>query len=50
MDAEPQNFPPGEQKRKGVSGDQVVGRQRPARQEHCPDICGGCVQCLVSSV
>jgi hypothetical protein len=38
-------------KKKLFSGDQVVGRQKPAHhQEYCSDILRGCVQCLVSSV
>ena len=48
MDAEAHNISPGEQ-RKSSSGDQVVGRQRPAhhQEEYCSDICGGCIQCLI---
>jgi hypothetical protein len=42
----------GEQEGKLLSGDQVVlGRQKPAHyQEYCSSICGGCIQCLASSV
>ena len=47
MDAETNRIPPGKYKQdEFLSGDQVVGMQKPAHhQEYCSDSCGDCVQC-----
>jgi hypothetical protein len=45
MDAKTHNMPPGGENKKVFSGDQVVGRQKPAHhQEYCSDVCGVCIQ------
>jgi hypothetical protein len=52
MDAETHNIPPGEYIYKVFSsGGRVIGMQKPAHhKEYCSNSCGGCIQCLVSSV